>query len=119
VFIISLAFTVCAAAVLSVGINFWSNAQTLELVNPETNKFKKLSNGKEHNNVWIMSMLGALSVTLMLYYCYMRHILNTYFSNSLQAEKRKINILFATFLIAYTLRTLTSLFQPYYSDAVC
>jgi hypothetical protein len=64
-------------------------------------------------------MMGALSVTLCMYYFYMRHILNNYFSNSLLAEKRKINILFATFLFAYTLRTLTSLLQPYYNEAVC
>lgn len=66
-----------------------------------------------------MVTLGCLSGCLCLYYFYMRHILNNYFSNSLLAEKRKINILFMTFLIAYTLRFLTAIFEPQYNEAVC
>ena len=49
----------------------------------------------------------------------MRHVLNKFFANSLRSEKQKINLLFMTFLVAYTLRACFSIFYKYYELIVC
>ena len=119
VYFITFGFVACSVALLGVGCHFWKNITSVEFLNKSTGNFKKLHDGRTENAVWITSMMSALSFFLLLYYCHMRYIMSKYFSNSLRAEKRKINLLFLTFLCAYSVRAVTSYLQRYYTTWVC
>ena len=58
---------------------------------------------------WSIVLLSLLSLLLLVYYMHLRYVIDKFFSVVLRAEKRRINILFLTFLIAYFLRTVVSI----------
>ena len=80
----------------------------------ENLNFKNLTAKKQLNSVWVITLLWILTAMLVLYFFHMRHVLNKYFADALHQEKRKINMLFCTWLVAYTLRACISIFYKYY-----
>jgi len=97
------------------GFLFWSTVFSDSLTNEKVDlDFKGLTSKKQLNSIWVISLLWTLTAMLVIYFLHMRHVLNKFFCNSLHEEKRKINLLFMTFLVAYTLRACISIFYRYY-----
>lgn len=118
-FFISFVMVSAAIAFATVGFIFWTQISTYELVNPDTHGFKSYAKNRQNHSIWVMALLWLLSILLLGYYIHMRYVLNKYFSGSLKPKKRQINILFLTFLMAYSLRALLSIFEPYFHDIIC
>ena len=64
--------------------------------------------GNEHgwSKLWTIGSLLLLSLLLTYYYCNLRYNMNKFLDDGLLQEKRRINCLFITVLIAYFVRSL-------------
>jgi hypothetical protein len=118
-YFISLGFVASACAELGVGVHFWRNFSSDDFYNYTANSFFTLSGGKQKTSKWTIIMLSSLTFCLVFYYISMRRVMDRYFNHTLHAEKRKIKILFAVFLTAYTFRAALAYGQRYYYELVC
>ena len=67
---------------------------------------KLIGNDHGWNKLWTIGSLLLLSFLLTWYYCNLRYNMNKFLDDALTQEKRRINCLFITVLIAYFVRSL-------------
>ena len=81
--------------------------------------FKKFHGAKSKHGNWIAFLMITLSLAMVIYYFHMRRILHRFFSTSLKKQKFKINLLFAVFMISYSLKAILAPLSPYTNQIVC
>ena len=106
-YVYSAIFLGIAAYCMSKGIRYLVNFSTnQDAFIDENGDFKQFNTAKVVLAKWTSGMLLGLSLIMLLYYFHMRRILDRFFSDTLKAQKNKINLLYAVFLVSYTMRAI-------------
>jgi hypothetical protein len=110
-YVYSVIFMSIAAYCMSKGIRYLvSFSGNTDAFIDANGDFKEFSSAKFTLSKWTSGLLLGLSLVMLLYYFHMRRILNRFFSDTLISQKNKINLLYAVFLISYTLRAILAPF---------